>query len=141
MEALHKALRAFWSQFSYGGNQIPAFPAGRVPNGQPFPYFTFDVIQGAFFKTTIPTAFIWCQAPLDGSFNVQAQRAAIMDQVAAAIPEGGRLLRFNGGAVILERNPSEFMRYYDPPEEGGESPATEPVIGGRISYEMRCYIR
>ena len=140
MEELHKALRVFWSQFSYDGNPIPAFPAGRVPENHPFPYFTFEVMQGAFFRTTVPTSFIWCQAPSDGSFNVQAQRAKIMDQVAAAIPEAGTLIRFKWGAVVLNRNPAEFMRYYDPPDEGEEMPTAEPVIGGRISCEMKCYV-
>ena len=141
MEELHKALYKFWSQFSHGGEKIPAFPAGRVPENQPFPYITFEVIQGAFSATVVTTSFVWCQAPKDGSFNAQAQRAQIMDQIARAIPDQcGTLLRFPGGSVLLKRNPAQFMSYYDPPEEGEETPATEPVIGGRISCEMTCYI-
>lgn len=141
MEELHKALYKFWGQFSHGGKKIPAFPAGRVPENQDFPYITFEVIQGAFAATVVPTSFVWCQAPKDGSFNVQSQRAQIMEQIARAIPDQrGALLHFPGGAVLLKRNPAQFMSYYDPPEEGEETLTTEPVIGGRISCEMTCYI-
>lgn len=140
MKELHKALYRFWSSFIWNGRSIPAFPAGRVPDKQPFPYFTFEVVEGSYFSTTVSTSFIWCQAPKDGSYNVQAQRSEILDMVAKAIPESGSLLRFEGGAVILMRNPVTFLSYYDPPIEDEESPTAEPVIGGRISCEQRCYI-
>lgn len=140
MKNLHMALLAFWSSFSWGGRPIPAYPAGRVPQDAPFPYFTFEVMEGAFFSVSVPTSFIWCQAPKDGSYNVQTQRAEILDMVARAIPESGRLLTFEGGSVLLNRNPATFLSYYNPEEEGDESPTAEPVIGGRISCEMRTYI-
>jgi hypothetical protein len=140
VKELHKALFKFWSQFEWGGKLIPAYPSGRVPQNEPFPYITFKVPQGAFFSATVTTAFVWCQADEDGTFNVQNQRAEILDAVARAIPEAGALLRFDGGSVVLRRNPSTFLEYYDPPSEGEETPTGEPVIGGRISYEMRFYI-
>lgn len=140
MTNLHLALLAFWSSFTWNGKPIPAFPESRVPENQPFPYITFEVIEGGFFSTNFPTAFIWCRQPMDGSINVQAQRASIMDQIARAIPESGRILRFDGGMVKLERNEGSFMSYYDPPEDNDENPTGEPVIGGRISVAVTFYI-
>ena len=139
MKNLHMALLNFWSGFSWGGKQIPAFPVGRVPENQPFPYITFEVLEGAFFSFALPTSFVWCKQPADGSYNVQAQRAEIMDQIAKAIPESGKLLKFEGGMVRLERNDANFMSYYDETGESDE-PAGEPIIGGRISVAAHFYI-
>lgn len=142
MKNLHMALLEFWNSFTWNSKPIPAFPSGRVPKDQAFPYFTFDVQQGAFFSFGIPTAYIWCQMPMDASYNAQAQRAQIMDAVAEAIPEGGRMLTFDGGAVWLKRNDANFMSYYDPKEEENvQSPTAEPVIGGRISYVIQYFVR
>lgn len=139
MKNLHMALLDFWSGFSWGGKKIPAFPTGRVPKDQPFPYITFEVLEGGFFSFAFPTAIVWCQMPSDGSYNAQTQRAEILDLIAKAIPEGGTLIKFDGGMVKLDRNEGSFLSYYDPPEENDE-PTTEPVIGGRISVSATFYI-
>ena len=140
MKDLHMAFLDFWSQFEWNGQKIPAFPTGRVPENQPFPYITFDVVQGSFFSIAFPSTYIWCQLPMDGSYNVQTQRAEIMDSIAAAIPEKGVLLRFNNGMVKLERNDASFMEYYDPEDENEDVPTGEPVIGGKISVAVRFYV-
>ena len=139
MTNLHMALLDFWSSFKWEGKAIPAFPSGRVPENQPFPYITFEVIQGGYFSFALPTSFVWCKQPVDGSYNVQAQRAEIMDQIAKAIPESGKLLKFDGGMVRLERNDANFMSYYDETGENDE-PAGEPIIGGRISVAAHFYL-
>jgi hypothetical protein len=142
MKELHMALLDFWSGFAWNGHPVPAFPSGRVPENQSFPYITFDVVQGSFFSVAFPAAFVWCQAPKDGSYNVQAQRAEIMDLIAKAIPESGRLLRFDGGMIKMERNEGNFLSYYDPEDENdsAEQPTGEPVIGGKISLSVRFYV-
>lgn len=137
MTNLHMALLDFWSSFKWEGKAIPAFPSGRVPENQPFPYITFEVIQGGYFSFALPTAFVWCKQPTDGSYNVQAQRAEILDQIAKAIPESGKLLKFDGGMVRLERNDANFLSYYD---EQQNDPTAEPVIGGRVSVAAHFYI-
>ena len=142
MRAIHQALLAFWNSFTWNGKPVKAYPSGRVPDNEPFPYFTFDIQQGAYFSFGFPTAYIWCKMPKDLSYNAQAQRAEIMDAVAAAIPEEGKLLTFEGGAAWLKRNDANFMSYYDPVEENGaDSPTGEPVIGGRISLSVQVFVR
>lgn len=137
MTKLHMALLEFWSSFEWQGEKIPAFPVGRVPENQPFPYITFEVIQGGFFGVSLPTTYVWCKQPSDGSYNVQAQRADILDQIAKAIPESGKMVRFDGGMVRLERNDTNFLSYYDEPNTDN---TTEPVIGGRVSVSAHSYI-
>ena len=98
MKELHMALLDFWSGFAWNGQLVPAFPSGRVPENQAFPYITFDVVQGAFFSVAFPAAFVWCQAPKDGSYNVQAQRAEIIKYV---VKKGGIVLT-NGQPMCKE---------------------------------------
>lgn len=142
MSGIHMALLSFWNSFTWNGHSVPAFPAGRVPKQQPYPYITYDTQLGAFGSISNPVTYVWCKMPMDNSYNAQTQRAQIMDAVAEAIPEGGKLLSFPGGAVWLKRNDANFMTYYDPKEEDNiESPTGEPVIGGRISLFAQYFAR
>lgn len=143
---ISQALYQFWSQFSYGGMPIPAYRQGYVPedaNGNviaPFPYITFSANLGDFNQGTVLTAFVWCRQT--EGLNVNAQRAAILDQIAQQIPaQVGRLWRLaNGGAMWLSRN-VEFLSDYTPPttENNATSVEAEPIIGGRISYILRTF--
>jgi hypothetical protein len=139
MRDMHKTLYKFWSQFTLDGAPIPAFPTGRVPDGQAFPYITFEVVEGEYFSTAFPVAVLWCQKPPEANINIQDQRATLMDQVAEAIPLGGVWLTMPGGGVILRRNGANWLRYYDPPPD--DVPTGEPVIGGRISYSIQFFVR
>lgn len=128
MTNLHKALYGFWSGFSYAGQKIPAYLSGHVPDGAAFPYFTFEVVDGDFYGNTVLTAYIWCRAA--SGANVNAQRAAILDDVAHAISRscGARLL-YSGGMAMLYRNAANFQSYLDDPDD-------KDIVGGRISYEI-----
>ena len=79
---------------------------------------------------SVLTAIVWCRAV--SGLNVNAQRAAILDSIAAAIPEEGTLVRLPGGMLALYRNSAGFQSYYDDPEDAA-------VIGGRTSYEIAFY--
>lgn len=131
MRALHQALYTFWSGFHHGSTSIPAYLTGHVPDDAAFPYITFEVVEGGFGGATLLTAIVWCK---DGSgASVNAQRAAILDEIRAAIPESGRVLRFTGGACVLYPNDANFLSYYDDPED-------KTVLGGRVSVEAHYYI-
>lgn len=143
MKKLHMAWLEFWNSFTWNEKPVKAYPKGRVPANEPFPYFTFEVAKGDYFSTGILTAHIWCRMPGDNSYNVQAQRAEILDAVAAKIPpRSGCMLTYNGGGVLIRRNESSFQSYYDPKEEDNISnPTGEPVIGGRISLMVQYFAR
>lgn len=131
MTDVHKALYAFWSSFAYEQRSIPAYLTGKVPKEETFPYITFDVKDGAFASSAVLTAFVWVKAV--PGVNANAVRAAILDSVASAIPEGGlRIRTLEGTLIYLHRNSADFLSYYDDPED-------DTVIGGRISYEVKYY--
>ena len=130
MTDVHKALTAFWGSFSFGEEAIPAYLSGHVPDGAAFPYITYEVADGSAMSRSVLTAIVWCRAV--SGLNVNAQRAAILDSIAAAIPEEGTLVRLPGGMLALYRNSAGFQSYYDDPEDAA-------VIGGRTSYEVAFY--
>ena len=140
MTGLHTALQTFWSQFTYG-TAIPAYEQGNVPETvrdpvtgnsipTPYPYITYEVAQGAYFGATFLTAFVWVKKT--GAWDVK--RAAILDNIALAIPDEGVTLTLTDGtgAVALYRNDAGFVSYYDDPEDAS-------VAGGRISVEIHYY--
>lgn len=130
MTSYHQALTAFWSKFTSGGNAVTAYLSGHVPDNAPFPYITFDVAKPDAMGAIPLTAFNWHQA--ESGKNVNAERAALLDQIASAIPVEGVKLLCGDGFIILERNTADFQSYYDDPED-------DSVIGGRTSYIARFF--
>ncbi len=132
MTAIHAALQAFWAQFSYGGSAIPAYETGNVPDGATLPYITYEVASGAMLGAGFLTAFVWIKN-VSGA-DSQAKRAAILDLIAAAIPDEGITLTLTGGhgSIALYRNDAGFMSYYGDPTDTS-------VLGGRVSVEVHYY--
>lgn len=127
MKSVHIALMDFWEQFG-----LPVFLSGHVPEDQPFPYFTIEIGQSDAFSDSVLTAFDWHKIPNPetSNANIMAERADLMDRIAAAIPPQGVKIPLPAGFLILFRNPADFQTYYDDPED-------ESVLGGRTSYEIR----
>lgn len=127
MKSVHIALMDFWEQFG-----LPVFLSGHVPEDQPFPYFTIEIGQSDAFSDSVLTAFDWHKIPNpeESNANIMAERADLMDRIAAAIPPQGVKIPLPAGLLILFRNSADFQTYYDDPED-------ESVIGGRTSYEIR----
>ena len=130
MTGLHQALYSFWAQFSYGGEPIPAYLHGHVPEGAVFPYFTFDVTDSRAFATSVVTATVWCQA--SSGVNVNAQRAAILDSVDRALPEADLRLDFPGGFAMLRRGSGDFHSYITDEDD-------KSIVGGVTRCELTAY--
>ena len=130
MTGLHQALYSFWAQFTYGGEAIPAYLQGHVPEGAAFPYFTFDVTDSRAFATAVVTATVWCQA--SSGVNVNAQRAAILDSVDRAMPEADLRLDFPGGFAMLRRGSGDFHSYITDEDD-------QSVVGGVTRCELTAY--
>ena len=130
MTGLHQAIYRFWAQFTYGGEAIPAYLTGHVPEGAAFPYFTFDVTDGRAFATSVVTATVWCHA--SSGINVNAQRAAILDSVDRALPEADMRLDFPGGFAMLRRGSGDFHSYITDEDD-------RSVVGGVTRCELTAY--
>lgn len=120
MTGTHKALYMLWSSFG-----VPAYLAGHVPEGAEFPYITFSVSAGDAMEQDVLAAFNWHRAA--PGVNVNMERAALMDRIAAAIPSEGVLIPTGDGRLFVYRNSAGFQQYYDDPEDAA-------IIGGRTSY-------
>lgn len=122
MKELQEALEAFWGQFA------PAYLAGQVPDGTPFPYVTFEVARADALGAMPLSACVWCRrAP---GHDAQRQRAELLARVAQAIPAR---LEVGDGFVLLDRGQSFQELLADPHDR--------EVIGGRVGYIMRGYFQ
>lgn len=133
MTQYHQALTKFWSQFTSGGEAVPAYLSGHVPDWAKFPYITFEVAMPDAMGSIPLTAFSWHQADKYSGVNVNAERAALLDQIAAAIPVEGVVLPVGNGFAVLQRNTANFQSYYDDPDP------SSAIVGGRTSYIVRNY--
>ena len=130
MTGFHKALYTFWSGFSSNGKSIPAYLSGHVPPKTPFPYITFEVVEGAPFGSTVLTAYGWFKA-ISG-YNVNSHAAAFADAVKAAIPPQGKRIKVGSGMVMLFPNDAGFISYQTDQTD-------KDVVGARVSYEIHFY--
>ena len=128
---LHRAITAFWSQFTFDGEPVPAYYAGMVPEGARFPYITFEVSGGESFAQGLATAFVWHRRK-DGRSPL-AMCAESLDAAENAIPRAGKRIEVGGGFVVLYRNGSDWMSYMQDPED-------RDVMGARISCQINYYL-
>lgn len=124
-----KALHQFWSQFG------TAYQQDQVPDGQQFPYITYEVIEGAPFAQNALTARCWF-AHREGE-SINAAVATLLDQVKRAIPPQGLKLPCGEGFAVLYPNAAGFLSYEVDPDtlEDGRK-----IVSGRISYEITYYL-
>lgn len=128
---MHQALYAFWQGFTDDGEKIPAYLSGHVPDHTPFPYVTFEVVEGDFLGETVLTAFGWFEAK--SGYNVNAHAAAFLDQVKKAITRFGVVVKAGDGHLALYPNPSGFLSYVD-------DETNRDIVGARVSYEILYFV-
>lgn len=87
--------------------------------------------MGEAFTTGVLYAFDWHKA--QSGVNVNAQRAALMDKIASAIPVEGRKIALEDGYIVISRDNS-FQAYYDDPDD-------KSIVGGRTAYLLRYYTK
>lgn len=130
MYAFHRALFSFWESIGVNGETFPAYLVGAVPEGAAFPYITFDVRKGASFTQAPMSATIWYKKENGDSKNIA--RADFLDSAAAAIPEAGVRLDWEGGFCVIHRSSGDFQSLLTDEED-------ETVIGGRVGIEVTFY--
>lgn len=124
MTDLHRTLYNFWASFG-----LPAWHQDTVPEEAPLPYITFQVASGEALSATILSATAWFR---DEGQGVNAQIAAVLDQIAAAVPNSGTVLKTADGYMALYRNSGTFQSYV-------QDETDKSVIGGRTALEVHFY--
>lgn len=132
MKSLTASLWEFWSQFECDGKPVPAYQDGAVPNGAEFPYITFTPVRGRAFSTLPAYATVWCKYTGENSAAGIAQRIAIMDAIARAIPETGVRIHVPGGFVVMNRGSGDFL-------SGDTDPDDKTILVGRVICEITFY--
>lgn len=121
---LKKVFQSFWAQFG-----VPAYLSDDVPPTATLPYITYSVSMSDFGGQTIQTAFAWCEKEYPYG---NAWRTKMMDDIQTAIPVGGLMIPVGDGYVILYRNPSDFLKDWQDPEDAN-------VLGVRVSCIVQHY--
>lgn len=125
-----RALWDFWAQYSINGTTIPVFQSGAVPDGQEFPYITFDAPRPDSMGTMPMTAFCWFRnADKAVSF---AQRLAWWEAVEKVLPKEGLQLPLSVGCLMLHRGSGDFL-------SPGTDEEDKNLIFGRVGYEVTYY--
>lgn len=123
MTEIMEALYAFWSKFG-----IPAYSDDMVPDDAKLPYIRYSVAKAPLTSASVLTAYNYHNARLMGN----VERAAVADQIAKAIPQGGIKVRLSGGGYLMLYRGSDFQTPYKDPEDPN-------VIGIRTSVEVYFY--
>ena len=127
------ALWRFWEQFTLDGAPVPAYQADAVPDDAAYPYITFEAPQGEAFGRLPLVARLWCRYELENNAAAIAQRMAIGEAIAKAIPPlVGHKLPLSVGFLMLYRGSGDFLY---PMQDAGD----KNVIGLRIGYEVTYY--
>lgn len=123
MTEIMEALYTFWSQFG-----VPAYAEDQVPDDAKLPYIRYSVAKAPLMGSSIMTAFNYHNARLMGN----VERAALADQIAKAIPQGGVKWPLDGGGFLMMYRGTDFQTLYKDPEDPN-------VIGIRNSVEVYFY--
>ena len=129
---MHSALWEFWAQLAINGTPILVFHSGGVPEGQEFPYITFETPRPDTMATMPLTAFCWFRNT-DKAVSY-AQRLAWWEAVEKAIPLQGVKLPLSVGFLLLRRGSGDFL-YPGADEED------KTVLFGRVGYEVTYYTK
>jgi hypothetical protein len=85
------AIHGFYSSFGIG-----AYSASSVPEDVIFPYLTYEFVADAMGQVST-SVNLWYYTESEAIPNAKAQ------EISEAIGLGGKILRFDGGAVWIKR--------------------------------------
>lgn len=87
-----QTLHAFWSGFG-----LKAYDENSVPDGAKLPYITYDVNVSDFGSIVAQTASLWYRDSGWADITTKEQ------EIADFITRGGRMLKFDGGAMWIQK--------------------------------------
>lgn len=101
-----QALHAFWSGFG-----LTAYDEASVPDNTPFPYITYEASSDDFGGVIPLTASLWYRET--GWANITEQEQQISDFIS----RGGRSVRYDGGAMWIQKARPWAQRMNDPSDD------------------------
>lgn len=131
MEELLQAYFSFWSKaVPWSGSStgyLPVFTRLTVPNGQVFPFLTYDITDYGMLQNGLDDVFLWTRTAS------LLQYSQFSNAIRQAIPQNGVVLRLdnNKGAVMLSRGTPFFQAY---PQED------TAIKAGRALIQVNSYI-
>lgn len=97
-----QAVHSFWASFD-----IPAYDETSVPDQLAFPYITHEGAVDTFGYEIAQTASIFSRS------TSWAEAVSLRRQIEGKLPKGGKILPYDGGAVLMRRGDPWAQRLAD----------------------------
>jgi len=101
-----QALNAFWNGF-----KLKAYDETSVPDGAELPYITYEVSSDDFGGTLAQTASLWYRSSSWSEITAKEQ------EIADFITRGGRMIKYDQGAMWITKGTPWAQRMGDPSDE------------------------
>ena len=101
-----QTLHAFWSSFG-----LKAYDETSVPDGAKLPYITYEVSSDNFSNTLLLSASLWYRSSSWVEITAKEQ------EIADFITRGGRMLKYDDGALWIRMASPWAQRMNDPSDE------------------------
>lgn len=101
-----QALSSFWNSFN-----LIAYDENTVPDDAQLPYITYEVSSDSFGKVLAQTASLWYRSSSWSDITSKEQ------EIANYITRGGRLVKYDDGAMWIQREQPWAQRMNDPDDK------------------------
>ena len=101
-----QALHSFWNSFN-----LKAYDEYSVPDNAVLPYITYEVSNSDFGKTLVQTASLWYRSSSWSEITAKEQ------EIANFITRGGRMIKYDDGAIWIQKASPWAQRMDDPSDE------------------------
>jgi len=102
MQALHH----FWSSFG-----LPAYDGTSVPDVAALPYITYEAVSDEFGNTVPATASLWYRSTSWADITAKEM------QISDYITRGGLMIRYDDGAMWIQKASPWAQRMSDPNDD------------------------
>lgn len=101
-----QALHSFWNRFD-----LKAYDEYSVPDNADLPYITYEVSSDDFGKVLAQTASLWYRSSSWSEITTKEQ------EIADFITRGGRMIKYDEGALWIQKASPWAQRLDDPSDE------------------------
>lgn len=101
-----QTLHAFWSGFG-----LKAYDENSVPDGTELPYITYEASSSDFGNSVLQNASLWYRSSSWAAITAKAE------EIAGFITRGGRMLKYDGGALWIQKQNPWAQRMSEPSDD------------------------